>query len=85
MRAGLIQVDSESYDQLRQRIEPLTAPDRAFRHSARALLALSAWQAKDAAATRRWSDMVLADSESPTNTRGQIEMLLALTAADAKS
>jgi hypothetical protein len=34
---------------------------------------------------RRWSDMALADPDTPANTRGQIEMLLALSDANKKS
>jgi hypothetical protein len=79
LRAGFFLVDEAPYDELKRRLEPLTAQDRAFRHTARALLALGAWRANDMAATRRWSDMILADAETPTGTRGQIEMLMALT------
>jgi hypothetical protein len=85
VRAGYLLVDSATYDELRRRLEPLTAPDRTFRHSARSLLALAAWRANDVAGARRWSDMILADAETPASTRGRIEMLLALTAPDGKS
>jgi hypothetical protein len=79
LRAGMLLVDTAPYDELRQRLEPLTTDDRAFRHSARATLALSAWRAGNVAAMRRWSDMVLADAETPASTRARIEMLLALS------
>jgi hypothetical protein len=82
LRAGLITVDTSSYEDLRRRLEPLTAPDRTFRHSARGLLALSAWRANDLAAMRRWSDMVLADVDTPAGTRGQIQMLMAISASN---
>ena len=85
LRAGMILVDTALYDEIRQRLEPLTAPDRAFRHSARATLALAAWRAKDTVAMQRWTDMILADAETPAGTRGQIQMLLALAEADKKS
>jgi hypothetical protein len=85
LRAGAIVVDTAPYDEVRQRLEPLTGADRAFRHSARTLLALSAWRANNLAAMRRWSDMVLADAETPASARGQIEMLLAITPAETKS
>jgi hypothetical protein len=80
VRAGYLLVDTASLSDLSKRLEPLTASDRAFRHSARALLALSAWKANDAAALKKWSDMITADTETPSGTRGQIEMLNALTA-----
>ena len=85
VRAGMLLVDTATYDELLRRLETLTASGRTFRHSARAALALSAWRADDAAAMRRWSDMALADPETPANTRGQIEMLLALSDASKKS
>jgi hypothetical protein len=85
LRAGMLLVDTAPYDEVRQRLEPLTASERTFRHSARVTLALAAWRANDAAAMRRWSDMILADAETPANTRGQIEMLLALSDAHSKS
>ena len=85
LRAGMILVDTAPYDEIKQRLEPLAAPDRAFRHSARATLALAAWRAKDSVAMRRWTDMILADAETPAGTRGQIQVLLALAEADKKS
>jgi hypothetical protein len=84
VRAGFILVDTASFDEVRQRLEPLSGPERTFRHSARALLALAAWRANDATAARRWFDMIMADGETPPGTRGQIEMLMALLAADGK-
>jgi hypothetical protein len=85
LRAGYVLVDSASYEDMRQRIEPLTGADRTYRHSARALLALAAWRANDAAAVRRWFDMILADNETPTTIRTQTEVLMALLAADGRS
>ncbi|MBN8964188.1 MAG: tetratricopeptide repeat protein [Rhizobiales bacterium] len=85
LRAGTLLVDTASYADLKSRLEPLTAPDRAFRHSARVMLALSAWHAKDTAAMRQWSDMILADAETPAGARGQAQMLLALADSDKKS
>ena len=85
LRAATILVDTAPYSEIAQRLEPLTATDRAFRHSARSMLALAAWRAKDATAMRKWSDMILADADTPSGTRGQIQMLLALADADKKS
>ena len=85
MRAAFILVDTASYDELKGRIEALAAENRPFRHSARSLLALAAWRANNAAEMRRWADMVLADPQTPSNTRGQVEMLIALAGQDSKS
>jgi hypothetical protein len=85
LRTAMILVDTAPYDEIRQRLEPLTAPDRPFRHSARAMLALSAWKAKEPTAMQRWSEMILADAETPVGTRGQIQMLMALSESEKKS
>ena len=85
MRAAYLLLDSASYDELKKRLEPLTASDRPFRHSARSTLALAAWRANNAVEMRRWVDMVLSDPQSPSNTRGQVEMLMALAEGGGKS
>lgn len=84
LRGSMVLVDSAPYDEIKRRLEPLTAPDRTFRHSARATIALAAWRSNNAAEMKRWSDMILADAETPPGTRGQIQMLLALSQADKK-
>jgi hypothetical protein len=81
VRAGFLQVDTVSYSELRASLEPLTASDRPFRHSAREILALSAWKAGDAAETRRWTEMMLADPLTPTSTRSRAAILSELVAA----
>jgi hypothetical protein len=85
LRAATILVDTAPYSEIVQRLEPLSAADRTFRHSARATLALAAWRAKDNTAMRKWTDMILADAETPSGTRGQIQILLALSESDKKS
>lgn len=85
LRAGYLLADSISYEDMRQRIEPLTGADRTFRHSARALLALAAWRANDAAGVRRWTDLIAADPDTPGSIRLHAEVLLSLLAADSKS
>ena len=85
VRAATILVDTEPYGEIAKRLEPLTLPDRAFRHSARWLLALSAWRNNDDTATRKWSEMILGDAETPAGTRGQIQMLMALSDTEKKS
>jgi hypothetical protein len=79
IRAGLILVDSAGFSDMEQRLEPLTASTRAFRHTARELLVLSAFRAKDVAAIKRWADMIVNDIESPAGMRGRVEALLALS------
>lgn len=85
LRAAYVMVDSAPYEELRRRIEPQTAADRVYHHSARALLMLAAWRANDAATTKKWFEMILADGETPASTRSMAEMLVTLLAADGKS
>lgn len=85
VRAALIQVDSMPYAELQQKLEPLTAPDRTFRHSARELLALSAWRAGDMAAARHWSEMIVSDPQTPNGIRSRVEVLTALLGPEGKA
>ena len=84
VRAGLLLVDTASYSEMRQRLEPLTAPDRTFRHTARELLALSAWKSGDVNAARKWTDMIITDPQTPAGTRSRAEILSELIAANGK-
>jgi hypothetical protein len=84
-RAGLLLVDSAPLADMQRRLDPLAEPSRTFRHTARELLALSAWRNHDIAAARRYIDMIATDSETPQSTRARIDVLSALIAADGKS
>jgi hypothetical protein len=77
-------VDSATYSDLLARLEPLTAPDRPFRYSARELLALSAWKQGDTGAARRWTDMIITDPQTPAGARSRAEVLSELIAASGK-
>lgn len=79
IRAALILVDTAGLDEMQRRLEPLTAVQRTYRHSARELLALSAWRAGDTQAVRRWSDLIIKDAETPGSMRARVEALLALS------
>ena len=69
----------------KQRLEPLAANDRTFRHTAREFLVLAAWRAGDSAAAKRWFDMIMTDAQTPAGTRSRVEMLMALGAGASKS
>jgi hypothetical protein len=81
VRAGFLLVDSAPYSELRTRLEPLTAADRTFRHSAREILALSAWKSGDLAAARQWTDLIITDPQTPSGTRSRAEVLSELIMA----
>jgi hypothetical protein len=61
------------------------APGGAFRHTARELLALSAWRNGDAATARRWVDAARNDQEAPSGVRSRMELLAAILPAAGKS
>jgi len=84
LREALLLVDTSSYGDMRARFEPLTAADRVFRHSARELLALSAWKEGDMGAARQWTEMIAADPQTPPATRSRAEVLSELIAASGK-
>lgn len=85
IRAGSLLMESEPYAAMRQRLEPASGEDRTYRHTARELLALSAWRANDAAAARQWLDMIGNDPRTPASIRSRAEALQALLPPAAKS
>jgi hypothetical protein len=85
VRAGLLLVDTAPLADVQKRLDPLAEPGRPYRHTARELLALSAWKNKDAAATKRYIDMISADAETPQSTRSRVDVLSALIAGNGKS
>jgi hypothetical protein len=85
LRAGALLIDAGAFDGARQQLEPLAAEDRTFRHTAREFLVLAAWRAGDAAAAKRWSDMMMTDTQTPAATRSRVEMLMALGETGSKS
>jgi hypothetical protein len=85
IRAAGLLLETASYPSMLQRLEPSTAPDATFRHSARELLALSAWRANDTAAARKWLDLIANDGETPPSLRSRAEALQALLPPVAKS
>jgi hypothetical protein len=85
VRAGYLLVDSAPYADIRMQLEPLTAGDRVFRHSAREILALSAYKSGDLAAAKQWTDMIVTDPQTPSGMRSRVEVLSQLiSAASAK-
>jgi hypothetical protein len=85
LRAAMLLADSAALAEMERRLVPLTEPGRSFRASARELLALSAWQNHDAAAARKYIEMLTADAETPPGARARAEVLSALIAAGGKS
>ncbi|MGO8911382.1 MAG: tetratricopeptide repeat protein [Bradyrhizobium sp.] len=85
IRAAGLLLETASYSSMLQRLESATKPEATFRHTARELLALSAWRANDTAAARQWLDMIANDGETPSGLRSRAEALQALLPPVAKS
>jgi hypothetical protein len=85
VRAAGLLLETTSYPNMLQRLEAATAPGATFRHTARELLALSAWRANDTTAARRWLDLMANDGETPPSLRSRAEALQALLPPVAKS
>jgi len=84
LRAGLLLVDTAPFADLRGRLDPITGAGRPYRHTARELLALSAFRGGDVAEARRYIDMIGADAETPPGSRQRVEVLSALIAGEGK-
>jgi hypothetical protein len=85
IRAAQLLLEGSTYPNMKQRLDSAAAPGATFRHTARELLALSAWRANDAAATRQWLDLIANDGDTPSSLRSRAEALQALLPPVAKS
>jgi hypothetical protein len=85
IRAAGLLVDTATYADMLRRLEGDTAAGQTFRHSARELLALSAFRSNDSTATRQWLDQLELDAETPPSMRSRAEALQALLPPLAKS
>jgi hypothetical protein len=85
VRAAGLLLETTGYPGMLQRLEPATASGATFRHTARELLALSAWRANDTAAARQWLDLIANDGETPPSLRSRAEALQGLLPPVAKS
>jgi hypothetical protein len=85
VRAAGLLLETTSYPNILARLETAAAPGSTFRHTARELLALSAWRANDATAARKWLDLIANDGETPPSLRSRAEALQGLLPPVAKS
>ena len=85
IRAAGLLLETSTYPNMLQRLEPATVTGATFRHTARELLALSAWRTNDTTAARQWLDVIANDGETPASLRSRAEALQALLPPVAKS
>jgi hypothetical protein len=82
IRAGYLMVDTAPYADIAGKIEPLAAADQPWRHSAREILGLSAWKAKDLTNAAKWYQAAITDRDVPGPLRQRAQIMLQLIAAD---
>lgn len=78
VRAAMLLLDSAPLAEITRRLEPITAADAPFRHSARELLAFASWKAGDTTAMRKWTTLIRGDQETPSALRQRVEVLMSL-------
>jgi hypothetical protein len=78
IRAAMLLVDTTPLNEIRQRLEPLTGAEDAFRFVAREVLALSAIRAGDLQMARTWLLATLQDPAVPQTSWERAGQLLAL-------
>jgi hypothetical protein len=83
IRAAMIEVDTKPFAEFLPLVEPLAAPTSAWRHSARELLGLSAYKAKNYTEASKWFLAATSDADVPTNLRRRVEVMLQLIAGEA--
>ncbi len=85
LRAGLLLVDTAPFAELKGRLEPISQAGRPYRHTARELLALSAWHANNVVEAKRYIDMLTGDGQTPPGARQRVDVLTALMAGEGKA
>lgn len=80
LRAGLILVDSGSYEDVAQRLAGLSKAGGSFRHSAREALGLSAWRSGKLKEAYGWFKSISDDAQSTGGTRSRADVMLQLLA-----
>jgi len=78
LRAGILRVDLAPYAEVKASLEPLAAPQGAWRHSAREFLGIAALKANLYDEAGRWFDAAITDPQVPQALRQRVDLYLAL-------
>lgn len=78
LRAALLLVDNGSYDDVAERVEPLTGDANALRYSAREALGLSAWKAGNVGDAEKLFDQIAGDPAAPRALAARAGIMLEL-------
>ena len=80
LRAGLLAVDSSSYEEVKSRLEPLAQAGQPFRALAREGLGLAAMKAGADAEAAQWFQRIVDDANSAGNVASRARIMLDLLA-----
>lgn len=84
LRAGMLQVDTVPFDQLKRKLEPIAQAGHPFRATAREMLALSAWNHHDIAQAKQYVDAIMGDPETSPAMRNRVQVLASVIAGSVK-
>src|SRR5260370_5603098 len=85
VRAAGLRLETPTEPTMLRRSTAATAPGATFRHTAREMLALSAWRANDTAATRQWLGLIANEGATPPSLRPRAQALQAVLPPGAKN
>ncbi|MEM6667141.1 MAG: tetratricopeptide repeat protein [Pseudomonadota bacterium] len=83
VRAARLLLSTASYDEITRRMEPLTAADAPFRHSAREVMLLSAYGSGDFRKAQEWIGVIQGDVAVPANIRSRADLIGAVISGEA--
>lgn len=80
IRAAVLAVDANDYDDVKKRLEPLSKTGSKFRYTALELLAIAAIKAKNYDAATAWLDLIVSSVAAPATTRQRANAMQGLVA-----
>ena len=80
VRASLLAVDSEPLDAVEKRLQPLNTADGAWRHSAREIIAISAYKNGDIPKADRLYNELASDTATPAGLRQRAQLMIGVIA-----
>lgn len=78
IQAAMLRVDDADEAEMKKRLESLAVGTSSWRHSARELLGLSAFKAKNIVSAENYYNQILSDRSAPGGIRQRAEMMLSL-------
>ncbi len=80
IRAALLAVDTEALDAIEKRLAPLNSAEGAWRHSAREIIAISAYKNGDITKADRLYNELAADTATPAGLRQRAQLMIGVIA-----